>query len=882
MTHHAPLKKQRGAVLWMLLIAIIMAGGFAFYRSANLQSNHVQQSNKLAITMARAKEALIARAVTDDNRPGSLPCPDLITNSPGLNNVPGDGKSDMFTMTQCPSYVGWLPWVTLDLPELTDGTGTRLWYVLAPALRDDDSAHPINSRDTAIDLQVDGSNDVTALIIAPSAPLSGQSRPSNNPADYLDDENGNGNDRKYITGPQSATFNDIVLVITRQELMAAVEKRVANELKSCLDQHAASPGNTEHRYPWPAPFSASNFEGKAGSYFGQVPSTQPSSGPDLMLQKSIVELGAARSALSSASNPSQQLAIVENTTELLTFARNIFDALYIAATKLWQTSQANATNLASLTTELAKDLTPNSSGNVSVIDSEQTRIRTQADTAYQLISDLPAALAASGIDAFPNELKKRSATFETQASAGNAQAILDLLSRSTANHIDIAPRLSTAINASLIAIDAAKAATTAPNDSTLATTAASTASALLAATNALQNTIQNSRINTHFSEINPYANGLESLNTTLRVSPNTDTAAALASKLSEAKALIDHIATGTSTIVTARNTALQALTSALLAAQAAVNFPLIDSSTANAISQIKTLTTQMTDNDDNLTRSSLAVATANFTTAQSAFASLNIVSTSDRVPYAESLQSTTVDVNFWAKIIATEAYDLASRSKALPIATNIDFASVAALDTSAYRAASNALSRTQASTTALQNYLKTPTKSKETAATNALATTASQLDTMLGQAGNLESTLSSSAASAFPTIWYSRRCDFLQPSLAGWWKTNEWSKTLFYQISNVLMSAPGNLKVNGTAGYRVVSIAAGQEVFIITPGSPPTVRKQDHINLRSAANFFEGINADPSRDGNASSPSPNFENRSPFVDTTISPSVTTFNDRLAY
>ena len=128
----------------------------------------IQQEAKLAATLARAKEALIARAVTDANRPGSLPCPDLITNDGGLSNFPGDGKADMFTLTQCPSYVGWLPWVTLDLPELSDDTGTRLWYALSPELRDDDSAQPINS-DRALAQQLDGAADIAAVIIASRA-----------------------------------------------------------------------------------------------------------------------------------------------------------------------------------------------------------------------------------------------------------------------------------------------------------------------------------------------------------------------------------------------------------------------------------------------------------------------------------------------------------------------------------------------------------------------------------------------------------------------------------------------------------------------------------------------------------------------------------------
>ena len=62
--------------------------------------------------LALAKETLIARAAADLSRPGSLPCPDRITDSSGLGNYPGDGKADMLVRNECPSSIGWLPWIT--------------------------------------------------------------------------------------------------------------------------------------------------------------------------------------------------------------------------------------------------------------------------------------------------------------------------------------------------------------------------------------------------------------------------------------------------------------------------------------------------------------------------------------------------------------------------------------------------------------------------------------------------------------------------------------------------------------------------------------------------------------------------------------------------
>jgi len=873
---------QRGVALLMLLVAILMAGSYLIYRHSNRGASPYQHSSELASTLARAKEALIARAVTDANRPGSLPCPDLVTDNAGLGNYPGDGKSDMFTLTQCPSYVGWLPWVTLDLPELTDDSGTRLWYVLAPPLRDDDSAQPINSDTTtafcppeymgvkpAKAIRIDQTeitnppicpsipesstrNDIAALVIATRGTLD----PRNSDDDgYFYNAN-----YDHSVGP-IADNNDVVASITRQELMAAVEKRVANEVKSCLEQHAAAAANTAHTYPWPAPFAASNWQGRAGSYFGQLPTTQPGNGPAPMLQQSIAELASTRSSLSSASDAAQQLSLMVTLSASLSYARNLFDALYIASNRLWQASQSNTANLTALNTELSNDLRANRQGNVSIINSERDRIRTKATTVYDQIEQLPAALAESGIDAFPQALKARTDSFANLPTAANTAALVTLLSRSTTQHVDIAPKLSAALAAALGADGSTRAAAANPGDSVLAATATQAADTLLTALASLQNTIRNSRINTHHSEISPYAGQLGNLNAKLGAAPNASNAAALASKLGEAKAAVDRIATGTSSIVATRAASVQALNDALLAAQAAVDFPLIASSTNNAIGTIDALSSTMRDNDDNLTRSSLAAASADFVAARSAFANLTTSNTRSRVPYAQALQSATVDVDFWAKIIADKAYALAAQAKAIPVVAGSDITAVVPLAGSAYQAASTALTGSQTATSALQAYLDTPTQNKQTAAATALNNATTQLDSLLSQASTVEANLSSSSASAFPIVWQSSRCDFLQPSLASWWKDNQWATTLFYQIGNRSQTAPGTLKVNGAGGYRLVAIAASR-----------ALAGQSRAT-RSSANYFEGLNADSSRDSNAETPSLEFESKAP---------VSTFNDRLAY
>lgn len=854
-------RRESGIALVALLVLLIMAGAYAFYRYANVGAGRIEQEAKLAATLARAKEALIARAVTDANRPGSLPCPDLVTNSGGLNNFPGDGKADMFTMTQCPSYVGWLPWVTLDLPELTDDTGSHLWYALSPELRDDDSAEPINS-DRALTQRLDGAADIAAIIFAPRAALATQTRPSSNPADYLEGENGNGDDRIYISGPQGPAFNDMVVAISRQELMAAVEKRVANEVRHCIEQHAAASANTAHSYPWPAPFSATGFQGKAGSYFGQLPATQPGAGPEAALKQGIAQIQAASNALIGATTPQDQLTALQQLGEALTQARNIYDALYVAATRLWQSASAIVTASASLGSELAHDLTPSSTGRVSIIDSEQTRIRAQAQTLRDQIDTLPVAVDKSGIDVFPNALKTRADLFQQQASAANAQAIQLLLASSATAHADIGPALAAALAASNSASIAAANLAQAPGDKGLVAEAQTSATTLADAINTLQTTISSSRINRHYSEISPYATQITSLGDLLRSTPDTTNAASLAAKLNETKILLQGITTGASAIISSRNASLNAIDQALTAALAAADYPLIESTASAAVASINSLVYTMIVNDDNLTRTSLAAAVGSFNNEQSIFAALNISSTSARVPYAVSLQNATINVEFWANIIKAEANGLASLAKGQPIAAGQDFSSVTPLATSAYQGADTAVASSQAAVTAIQTYINTPTAAKQTLATNSLADALTQAAGALSDATMFDTTLSSSAASAFPMIWLSSSCDAFRDTAKTWWTANQWQGLVFYQISDATLSAaPGRLTVNQAGNYRVVVINAGRALT------------GQNRSIRSAANYLEQINADASRNGDAAAPVSTFSN---------APVSTTFNDRLAY
>lgn len=240
--HHSGKEKQRGAALMVMLVILVVGITTVLVNSLTSSTFKTAQQEKTAAALAQAKEALIGRAVFDDNRPGSLPCPD--TDNDGIvNGVAGNCTS---------SYIGRFPWKTLELPDIGDGNGEHLWYVLSPSFRDNPTAGPLNSVSPnlwADPLTLGAETDIAAIIFATGAPLSGQNgRPSNNIADYMEGANANGNSI-YANDPASEAFNDRALAITRADLMAAVEKRMAAEAQKLLTGfYANSSATTGLRY----------------------------------------------------------------------------------------------------------------------------------------------------------------------------------------------------------------------------------------------------------------------------------------------------------------------------------------------------------------------------------------------------------------------------------------------------------------------------------------------------------------------------------------------------------------------------------------------------------------------------------------------------------
>lgn len=272
-------RRQQGLVLYALLLGLLGASIYLTQarepvRLARLKSERQQQA-----ALALAREALISRAVNDANRPGSLPCPSKLKVSATATAPTSDGRAELLAGSHCPSLIGRLPWSTLDIPQPTDDNLNTLWYVMAPGLRDHQSANPINS-DTPTGLSLNGVGEIAALLIQPGTPLPGQKRPSNEFEDYLEGRLSTGQPADFTTTARAG--NDIILSITRAQLMAAVERRVIQQLHRCLQAHARQRG----RHPWPAPLADFRRQGRSGSRFGRVPLTQPEHLPTLIMELS--------------------------------------------------------------------------------------------------------------------------------------------------------------------------------------------------------------------------------------------------------------------------------------------------------------------------------------------------------------------------------------------------------------------------------------------------------------------------------------------------------------------------------------------------------------------------------------------------------------------
>ncbi len=121
---------ERGAAFLVALVVLLAGIGVALAVELSVHSGASRRERVSERALAQAREALIAyaadRPMTREVGPGYLPCPDL----------DGDGWAEATCGSQSgdtgqAERLGLLPWKTLGLPDLRDGSGERLWYAVS-------------------------------------------------------------------------------------------------------------------------------------------------------------------------------------------------------------------------------------------------------------------------------------------------------------------------------------------------------------------------------------------------------------------------------------------------------------------------------------------------------------------------------------------------------------------------------------------------------------------------------------------------------------------------------------------------------------------------------------------------------------------------------
>lgn len=177
-------KKQQGLALLVLVVIAFLAISTYYFSSISMVEIQADKVEKTQAVLKRAKQALLAYAVTKWYEPGEggkigkLPCPDY--NSNGV-----DGEQDGNCGNAYANAIGYFPWRTLGMEITKDSSGACLLYAVSPAYKtspaaalNPDSYGQFRTVDNAgATVQgVSPEDRPVAVIIAPESTLPGQAR----------------------------------------------------------------------------------------------------------------------------------------------------------------------------------------------------------------------------------------------------------------------------------------------------------------------------------------------------------------------------------------------------------------------------------------------------------------------------------------------------------------------------------------------------------------------------------------------------------------------------------------------------------------------------------------------------------------------------------
>lgn len=312
-----PLRRQGGAALMIFALVLVLGTSWMLVSALNKASSDRTSTTRTqsGTVLKQGKDALVAyvvmqAALSSNMIPGKFPCPENPANAGTAN--------EGIEATSCSlPAVGRLPWRTLGIDKLVDGSGEALWYVLSPGWTGSAGSIKINS-DSPGNLNVDGTaNAAIALIIAPGAPL--VLNPNGNQTaagctarsqvrdakfasgppdyrDYLECQNASyPADASFVTtvvdNVANEVFNDQVASVAVSDLMPGLDGVVANRIEADIATAIASEygsawwngSSSAKRFPFAASFGDGTAKGVTGTRGGLLPVTyskQPNSTND--------------------------------------------------------------------------------------------------------------------------------------------------------------------------------------------------------------------------------------------------------------------------------------------------------------------------------------------------------------------------------------------------------------------------------------------------------------------------------------------------------------------------------------------------------------------------------------------------------------------------
>ena len=242
---------QSGAALLVIASLLILGVAWGAFAALNRGRSVSAQEREVLTGQAllAAKQALLAYAAhyaarTDHDKPGRMPCPEALAS---IGTAAEGDKAASCNNTA--ANLGRLPWKTLGIDRLDDGSGEPLWYALSRGFRGVSPTTVINF-DTPGQLTYDGAaNAAVAVIIAPGRPLdtladaaalpgwcpakvnqyaAGRTTAPLDPANFLECGNATGS---YRNPGSSQWSNDRAITITAAEWATAIAGAVNDRIQ---------------------------------------------------------------------------------------------------------------------------------------------------------------------------------------------------------------------------------------------------------------------------------------------------------------------------------------------------------------------------------------------------------------------------------------------------------------------------------------------------------------------------------------------------------------------------------------------------------------------------------------------------------------------------